>query len=230
MAEALAPDTAMPGRAPTVLEADASVDIDADRLREALIAGAPVVAVLCARGLPLSNARAALSVLASRLRPIVDELRLRVSRSATDGLAAWAASACAPVGIDVQRAPSSLGTAVSGPSSGSPSFRAALFGADALDDALLDAALTAEERRWLVRQARPEMAFARLWAAKEAVLKAFGVGLAWPPNRLHVGTPRSAWRRVSRPPLGDAWCCDLDLAGDAPTAIAVALNAGQVAP
>jgi 4'-phosphopantetheinyl transferase len=45
-------------------------------------------------------------------------------------------------------------------------------------------------------------AFLALWTAKEAYLKATGVGLAVPPNRVHVGLPVIDRTRI---PVGDGW-------------------------
>lgn len=175
-------------------------------IRSALGSGAEPVVVLCAVGEPLPRARERLRALDLRLVPLAAELSARVSRSATDGLAAWAASPGTPIGVDVQQAPA------------------------ALDADLLDAALHADERCWLVAQPNPTRAFAMLWAAKEAVLKAFGVGLAWPPREVCVLPATAGWHAVQVPALGRAWFSHLDVPGTPNVALAVALNAGHAAP
>jgi phosphopantetheinyl transferase len=97
----------------------------------------------------------------------------------------------------------------------------------AVESDLLEATLDSREQHWLAAQPQAEWAFAQLWAAKEAVLKAFGVGLAWPPNQLHVMPLTASWRSIAAGPLGRSWLSRIAL-GHAPhIALAVALNAGQ---
>jgi 4'-phosphopantetheinyl transferase len=58
-----------------------------------------------------------------------------------------------------------------------------------LDAGLLEGHLLPGERAWLETLAEGQrgMAAGALWAAKEAVLKALGVGLAWPPDQVELG-------------------------------------------
>ena len=179
------------------------------RIQEAFARGAPAVVVLCAAGEPIVRAREQLRWLDQALTATAADLGARVSRSATEGLAAWAASTAGPIGVDVQ----------SHPVDDAP-----------LDAALLDAALHPGERRWLARQAHAEAAFAQLWAGKEAVLKAFGVGLAWSPRDVAVLPVAQAWHALRVPSLGHAWLSHLRAPGAPRVALAVALNAGQAAP
>lgn len=178
----------------------------ATRVHTALTLGAPAVIVLCAAGEPLLRARHTLRILGAALHATVQALSARHSRSATDGLAAWAVSCAGPIGVDVQCAPSTL------------------------DEALLDAALDSRERAWLAAQPIREHGFARLWAAKEATLKALGVGLAWSPAAVTVLPVGAGWRALRVPALGGAWLSHLEPPAAAPSiALAVALNAGHAA-
>lgn len=193
------------------LQSIAAIDALTAQVSHALTGGAPAVVVLCAPGEPLLRARAQLRLLDAALRPTATRLAARVSRSATDGLAAWAASTIAPVGVDVQSQVA------------------------ALDDALLDLSLHPLEARWLADQADREWAFTRLWAGKEAVLKAFGVGLAWSPTEVDARpatTPSPAsspqpWRQLTVPALGSAWLSHLEPPATLRVTLAVALNAGH---
>ncbi|MGN6524817.1 MAG: 4'-phosphopantetheinyl transferase family protein [Burkholderiaceae bacterium] len=79
------------------------------------------------------------------------------------------------------------------------------------------------ERAWLaVREAEADAALARLWTRKEAVLKAWGVGLGRPMAMLDLGEPGAACGCVAmagEPPA--AWR-DLDAAPGEAAALAVA--------
>ena len=177
----------------------------ATSVHAALTRGAPAVIVLCAAGEPILRAREQLRALGAALHATAVRLNARHSRSATDGLAAWAASCAGPIGVDVQCAPSTL------------------------DDALLDATLDPRERAWLAAQPTRERAFAQLWAAKEAALKAFGVGLAWSPAAVAALPVAPRWRALRVQALGRAWLSHVDPPGAGSIALAVALNAGHVA-
>ena len=214
MRAALPSDVYGAARGPTtaceLIDGDASADSQAEsiliaRVRAALEGRAPIIVVLCARGEPLLTARTQLHVLDQILAPLADEFGVRVSRSSTDGLAAWAAGS-APVGVDVQCAPA------------------------ALEEGLLEAALHPQELAWFRTRLDPTNAFARLWAAKEAVLKAFGVGLAWSPHEVRVLPVTPGWHALHVPALGHAWFSHLDVPGTPHIALAVALNAGHTAP
>ena len=171
----------------------------------ALTGGAPAVVVLCGAGQPLLSARAQLRTLHQALHPTATRLAARISRSATDGLAAWAASTAGPVGVDVQSHVS------------------------VLDNALLDVALHPREVPWLAKQLNREIAFTRLWAGKEAVLKAFGVGLAWSPREVDAAPSTRQWRDLNVPALGNVWLSHLEPPATLGVALAVALNAGHIA-
>jgi 4'-phosphopantetheinyl transferase superfamily len=189
-----------PGSRCVVVQADGR---ETARVHEALTRGASAIVVLCAVGAPLAAARARLRALDEALHETTAAFGAYVSRSATDGLAAWAASTVAPIGVDVQAPPPDL------------------------DDELIRAALHPSELSWFARQPQREFAFARLWAGKEAALKAFGIGLAWPPCRVAVWPMRAAWHAVPVAALGSAWLSHLDApAGSPAVALAVALNAG----
>ncbi len=204
-------ETRGPTRACVVITADELVGTDAveqllARTGEALTGGAPAVVVLCAAGEPVLRAREQLRMLDQALAPLAAALSTRVSRSATDGLAAWAASLVAPIGIDVQGAPASL------------------------ESDLLAAALHPDEQRWLAAQPQRAQAFAALWAGKEAVLKAFGVGLAWSPREVLAAPVAADWRALQVGGLGHAWLSHLHVDAAPSVALAVALNAGHAAP
>ncbi|HZT56915.1 MAG TPA: 4'-phosphopantetheinyl transferase superfamily protein [Burkholderiaceae bacterium] len=186
--------------------ADGTCDATPRAVRQALESGAPAVIVLCAGDAPLTRARGTLRALGQRLAPLAVEFGARVSRSATDGLAAWAASRAAPIGIDVQAAPA------------------------ALDADLLGAALHADEQAWLAAQPDSTLAFAQLWAGKEAVLKAFGVGLAWSPREVVALPVANGWHGSNVPALGHAWLSRVVAPGGRRVAVAVALNAGFARP
>jgi 4'-phosphopantetheinyl transferase superfamily len=175
-----------------------------DRVREALAEATPVI-VSCGAGMSMGDARAALARLDRAMAPSVALYGARISRSATDGLAAWAADCTGPIGVDVQATPS------------------------VLTDELLNDALSGDERAWLAQQPSLALAFARLWAAKEAVLKCFGVGLAWSLPAVRVLPVSADWRLLEVPTLGAAWLAQPE--HPAPRiAIAVAINAGQPPP
>ncbi|MEP7100299.1 MAG: 4'-phosphopantetheinyl transferase superfamily protein [Burkholderiales bacterium] len=202
-------------RAPTqacvVLDApdladDTTVEDLLAQVRQALTSDAPAVVVLCAAGEPVLRAREQLRALDRVLAPLARSLSARVSRSATDGLAAWAASRIAPIGVDVQGAPGSL------------------------EPDLVEAALHPDEAHWLAAQTEPEQAFAALWSAKEAVLKAFGVGLAWSPREVLAAPVAAGWRALQVGALGHAWLTHLRADAAPSVALAVALNAGHTAP
>jgi phosphopantetheinyl transferase (holo-ACP synthase) len=175
-----------------------------NRVSEALAKAEPVI-VSCGAGMSLGDARAALVRLDQAMAPSVAAFGARTSRSATDGLAAWAADRSGPIGVDVQAVPA------------------------VLTEALLNDALSNDERAWLAQQPSRALAFARLWAAKEAVLKCFGVGLAWPLPAVQVLPVSTDWRFVEVAALGAAWLA-LPEHRAPRIAVAVAINIGQPAP
>jgi phosphopantetheinyl transferase len=161
------------------------------------------VVVSCHTRRSVVASRATLRLLDRALRPVVARLDPYVSRSATDGAIAWAACTTRPIGVDVQSPP------------------------NAIDNDLIAATLCSNERDWLSRQLDKKCAFAQLWAGKEAVLKAFGVGLAWPPNQIDVTPDARAWQRLVLAALGSANLSFLDAGHERGTWLAVALNMGH---
>lgn len=147
-------------------------------LGRAVEAGALVVC-WCRAGPDIGAVRVAVRALAAEARSAIDPgRRLFWSRTACPGLGAVAMSASGPIGVDVE---TPLGLAP--------------------DPQMIEIVATAQERTDSLRDARN---FAALWARKEAVSKAFGVGLALPPNLLHVGHADARWRRVDSPWGGQA--------------------------
>lgn len=186
-----------------IFHADNLDDTLEARIAVALVGAASSVLVLCAAGQPILNARAQVRMLHQALQPMATRLGARVSRSATEGLAVWAASTIGPIGVDVQSRVTSL------------------------DGILLELALDPAERLWLEEQACPEAAFTRLWSAKEAALKAFGVGLAWSPSAVPVAPPTECWRTLNVPALGQVWLINLATPVMFKGALAVAINVGH---
>jgi phosphopantetheinyl transferase len=184
----------------------AAVSSLVDQIAGALGSSSAVVVLLHVLG-GVVEARGRLQALEERLAGAASLSKARISRSATDGCAAWAASTLSPIGVDIQSAPHRL------------------------DEPLLAASLCMDELAWFERQPASSVAvFARLWAGKEAVLKAFGVGLAFPPNLVPVLPMSAAWQPVSVPTLGEAWLSYPEHRGSASLALAIALNAGQGLP
>lgn len=118
---------------------------------------------------------------------------LRMSRTATEGLAGLALAWDSPVGLDAE-APGATtdGEAI----------------ALALHPAESDAPPEGTDFLWL-------------WTRKEAVLKALGIGLALDPRRIRTGGRDDVWRRVCSPWGGDAHVASLEAPGRIPAAVAV---------
>lgn len=161
------------------------------------------VIVTCKTNRSVVASREQLRLLDRALRSVVAQRDLHMSRSATDGAIAWAACTTRPIGIDVQSPPKSI------------------------DDDLLCATLNLDERNWLLQQPDKKWAFAQLWSGKEAVLKAFGTGLAWPPNQVEALPRGTGWQRVGVAALGNARLAYPDVDRRDGIALAVALNMGH---
>jgi phosphopantetheine--protein transferase-like protein len=96
-------------------------------------------------------------------RLLVENQTLHASLSHTRGAVAVAISRVAHVGVDVE----------------------AITPIDELDD-VAERVLTDRERRAVLDAAQPIRLFTRLWTRKEALAKAFGIGLRAPFNRIDV--------------------------------------------
>lgn len=146
-------------------------------VRSALDAG-HIVVLFCLCGGSVESARAASRALCSWLHGVAVFPAGGLSRSATPGLAAVAAQTAGPVGLDVE----------------------ALVSDGTLAD-IGQAMLHADEQRTLPLFLAPDVALS-LWVRKEAVLKAFGVGLAVSPRTICTGPFEAAWRGVESSNLG----------------------------
>ena len=124
------------------------------------------------------DARQAARGLSAALLEAVGIEGLFVSRTATSGLAGVAACIWCPIGLDAER--------------GTPHAMDAIVRARALhpDEAAIEHSAAGV--------ADPESFFG-LWARKEAVLKALGVGLGLDPRLVAVGWPAASWQRVTSP-------------------------------
>jgi phosphopantetheinyl transferase len=115
------------------------------------------------------------------------DTELYVSLSHTDGLVAVAACRDAPVGVDVERSPLLI------------------------DDTHRRLALADRERARFESSARQPFVFWQAWMRKEAVGKALGTGLPWPPSRLDADAAGCIALDGSPLPhahLVDLRCCD----------------------
>jgi phosphopantetheinyl transferase len=125
---------------------------------------------------------------------------LRLSRSATSGLAAVACARHAVPGVDIERIRPEL-----------------------LDAALRSAALTPEELA-LDGDAQD---FYATWARKEAVLKAMGIGLAMPPASFAVGPSGPDWSLARHDGGRSVWVLDVVVPAGCAGAVAVAIEGGS---
>jgi hypothetical protein len=125
---------------------------------------------------------------------------LRLSRSATPGLAAVACARHAVPGVDVERIRPEL-----------------------LDAALRSAALTRDEAA-LDGDAQD---FYATWARKEAVLKAMEIGLALPPASFAVGPSGPQWSLARAEGGRSVWVLDVVVPAGCAGAVAVAIEAGS---
>lgn len=96
-----------------------------------------------------------------------------------------------------------------------------------LDAMALQIMTPAEHARFLPETAEARFRlFYRLWARKEAVLKASGLGLYREPSSLHVGFEELAQGQLTGPPAGESWDGVLGLTDlPAPTGYDAALAA-----
>jgi phosphopantetheinyl transferase len=124
---------------------------------------------------------------------------LRLSRSATSGLAAVACARHAVPGVDIERIRPEL-----------------------LDAALRSAALTPEELALDV----DAQDFYATWARKEAVLKAMEIGLALPPASFAVGPSGPQWSLARHDGGRTVWVLDIVVPAGCAGALAVAIESG----
>lgn len=142
------------------------------------------------------EARRAARALSAELVEAVGPAGLFLSRTATRGLAGVAACSRCSVGLDAER--------------GHPA---------ATDADVRTRALHPGERR-PPAPSDPESFFG-LWARKEAVLKALGVGLRLDPRRVEVGWPDQSWRPVVSPAGERLEVRSITAPGATPAAIAL---------
>jgi hypothetical protein len=163
------------------------------------------VVVLCARcDANIEAAREASRRASAWLKSVATVAR--GSRSATPGLAVVAAHAASRVGVDVE-ATNSLHT---------------------LGEAPAQWLHPEEQGLFQDREPWSPAAAAALWVRKEAVLKAFGVGLAVAPAAIAVGPYQEAWQTVAHRILGTALVRSVP--APAGYALAVALLGPHAAP
>lgn len=146
---------------------------------QALSAGQIVVVFAHCEG-TVEHARARARQLGDWLAPFGPYPAGGVSRSATRGLAALAACRGGPVGVDVE-----------------------VISGAALRSEEVDYFMHASESALYRPCGETEGALA-VWARKEAMLKAFGTGLALSPASLQVGLHDDTWADVVHPLLGAA--------------------------
>lgn len=139
-----------------------------------------IAVLFCVCGVGMNTARGTARQISSWLHRDENSTTRRLSRSATNGLAAVAVHLNGIVGIDVETDEDSLSK-----------------------DDLLEEILHPDERRNAGALNTPT-GFLSMWVRKEAVLKAFGVGLAVSPRTTCTGAFDPEWRRVDHRQLGHA--------------------------
>ncbi|MDQ7988878.1 MAG: 4'-phosphopantetheinyl transferase superfamily protein [Candidatus Dactylopiibacterium sp.] len=172
-------------------------------LLEAFHAGQPVVLLATPGDASLARARQLAQRLSAWLAGLLTPACGGLSRSATPGLAAVAVCREGAVGVDAQARAGVSAQALAGPFAHPDELRA------------LSLAPPADTARLA------------LWARKEAVLKAWGVGLGIAPAEVRAGLRDEAWCGVRHPVLGAAHLCSLAVR-EPDHSVAVAL-AGQAA-
>ena len=166
-----------------------------DGVADALASGC-IVVVWAATGSTREHARLAGRQLCAALLAAGRGAACQVSRSAANGVAVVGLSGRHTIGIDVET--ERVGVASEGVDMLHPSERGA----------------------WEASSEAPTL-FRHLWCRKEAVLKAFGVGLSTAPNWCPVGPPSSAWQPLVIERLGRAQVRSIDIAFDAALSVAV---------
>lgn len=172
-------------------------------LRSSLAAG-DIVVLHCRSGPTIGEARDASRQAAAWLQGMAAFSSGRIGRSATPGLGVVAAHREFAIGIDVE----------------------AVNSGSAFDD-LEPLPLHAGERPLFQQPTDPE-ALTSLWVRKEAVLKAFGVGLAVAPATVFTGGYDERWQPVSNDVLGAAMVRSLQ--GPAGFALGIAVLGNRSAP
>jgi hypothetical protein len=162
-----------------------------------------IVVLRCRCGPSMQEAREAARQASARLERTTVFTRGQLSRSAAPGMGVVAVQLHFPVGVDVE---------VKG---------GRLTGSEGQD------MLHPGESRVIVASTPPDELSA-IWVRKEAVLKAFGVGLAVAPGGLLTGGRNASWRQVAHRGLGTAWLRSLD--APAGFDMAVATRAPQPPP
>lgn len=169
---------------------------EVDRRRSALVRAALRRAAGGALGLDPAAVRLTVGPWGKPL--VEDDPGLHVNASHTDGLALVALTRAGPVGVDVERLRGDV---------------------EALDLARRYFAPGEAERLAGLPADAHAGAFLRLWARKEAVLKAAGRGLG---GGLDVSTGDGpGWAAVDAPGLGACWVSDLDVGPGHAAALAV---------
>jgi hypothetical protein len=163
-----------------------------------------IVIMRCRCGPSIQEAREASRRASARLERKSVFTRGQLSRSAAPGMGIVAVQLHFPVGVDIE-VQGGFGTATS----------------DTRD------LLHPTEGRSVAALPLPDELSA-IWVRKEAVLKAFGVGLAIAPGGLLTGGRNESWRQVAHRGLGMAWLRSLD--APAGFDVAVATRAPQPPP